>query len=67
MGHQNSNSRHYQPAAASIKLITMHSSNGLEFPVVFIPGIGFMPHSHAPIEDEARLLYVAIDPLLSSQ
>jgi len=44
----------------SVRLISMKSSKGLEFPVVIIPGLGQMP---APGEDEtqqARLLYVAM-------
>jgi len=44
----------------TVKLITMHSSKGLEFPVVAIPGIGLMPDKDAAVEDEARLLYVAM-------
>lgn len=44
----------------TVKLITMHSSKGLEFPVVAIPGIGLMPDKDAVVEDEARLLYVAM-------
>ena len=55
-----SNSRNYNPDEASIKLITMHSSKGLEFPVVCIPGIGYMPYQHSISEEEARLLYVAM-------
>jgi len=58
--NQNSTSRNYNPAAESIKLVTMHSSKGLEFPVVCIPGVGYLPNSHAQPEDEARLLYVAM-------
>lgn len=50
----------YDPAAPSIKLVTMHSSKGLEFPVVLIPDLGFMPTQKLAIEDEARLLYVTI-------
>ncbi|WP_258169778.1 3'-5' exonuclease [Nostoc sp. 'Peltigera membranacea cyanobiont' N6] len=58
----NSDSRNYNPAEQSIKLITMHSSKGLEFPVVLIPGIGYMPdqYGHGTPEEEARLLYVAM-------
>ncbi len=48
------------PDEASIKLMTMHSSKGLEFPVVFIPGVSFMPHEYNTPEEEARLLYVAM-------
>ena len=25
--------------------MTMHSSKGLEFPVVFIPGLGYLPNA----------------------
>ncbi|MEH1852542.1 MAG: 3'-5' exonuclease [Nostoc sp.] len=55
-----SDSRNYHPAEQSIKLMTMHSSKGLEFPVVLIPGIGYMPHQYNTPEEEARLLYVAM-------
>lgn len=44
----------------TVRLITMHSSKGLEFPLVVIPGIGMMPTADAAVEDEARLLYVAM-------
>lgn len=44
----------------TVKLITMHSSKELEFPLVAIPGIGLMPDTDASVEDEARLLYVAM-------
>ena len=40
--------------------MTMHSSKGLEFPVVAIPGIGHMPYTYQDSHDEARLLYVAM-------
>ncbi|MBD2302986.1 NERD domain-containing protein [Nostoc sp. FACHB-190] len=56
----NSDSRNYHPAAPSIKLMTMHSSKGLEFPVVLIPGVGYMPHQYNTPKEEARLLYVAM-------
>lgn len=38
--NQNSSSRNFDPLSPSIKLMTMHSSKGLEFLVVFIPGLG---------------------------
>ncbi|NMW25619.1 ATP-binding domain-containing protein, partial [Rhodanobacter denitrificans] len=44
----------------SVKLVTMHSSKGLEFPFVIIPGIGGLPKENQPEADEARLLYVAM-------
>ncbi len=43
-----------------VKLISMHSSKGLEFPVVAIPGVGYIPDKNCAIEDEVRLLYVAM-------
>ena len=50
----------YSPDKPSIKLVTMHSSKGLEFPVVFIPGLGYLPHAQEAPTDEARLMYVAM-------
>lgn len=47
-------------AGDTVKLLTMHSSKGLEFPFVVIPGLCKLPK---PAEDEAepaRLLYVAM-------
>ena len=58
--NQNSSSRNYDPLSPSLKLMTMHSSKGLEFPVVFIPGLGYLPNAQGEIADEARLLYVAM-------
>jgi hypothetical protein len=63
-----SQSRNYKPADSSVKLVTMHSSKGLEFPVILIPGVGRMPDLTQSPEEEARLLYVgmtrAIDQLV---
>jgi len=51
-------------------MVTMHSSRGLEFPVVLIPGLGYLPYAQAFPEDEAQLLYMAmtraIDPLVTT-
>jgi superfamily I DNA/RNA helicase len=44
----------------TVKLITFHSSKGLEFPMVAIPGVGFSGGEAKAIQDEARLLYVAM-------
>ena len=44
----------------TVKLITMHSSKGLEFPIVAIPGVGLMPDDNCAAEEEVRLLYVAM-------
>jgi superfamily I DNA/RNA helicase len=58
--NQDKDSQCYDAAARSVKLVTMHSSKGLEFPIVFIPGIGYLPNQHSTPEAEARLLYVAM-------
>jgi superfamily I DNA/RNA helicase len=52
--------RQFDVGHDSVKVLTMHSSKGLVFPVVAVPGIGFMPHEKESPEDEARLLYVAM-------
>jgi hypothetical protein len=49
----------YKPNADTIKVLTMHASKGLEFPLVAIPGIGQMPGNSEDEKDEARLFYVA--------
>ncbi|PSN15854.1 hypothetical protein C7271_20570 [filamentous cyanobacterium CCP5] len=54
------NSRNFDPSQESIKLMTMHASKGLEFSVVFIPGLGYLPNPHQSVAEEARLLYVAM-------
>lgn len=49
-----------------VTLMTVHSSKGLEFPVVIVPGLeeGTFPHkrsmSEQEIEEERRLMYVAM-------
>lgn len=54
-------------AANAITMMTIHSAKGLEFPVVFIPGMEetIFPHSRSlyepqQMEEERRLCYVAI-------
>lgn len=49
----------FDPSADSIKIMTMHASKGLEFPVVALPGVGHMPEVGESEMDEARLFYVA--------
>ncbi len=57
----------YDPEAEAVVLMTVHSAKGLEFPVVFLPGLeeGIFPSqqsSYDPIEleEERRLAYVAV-------
>ena len=57
----------YDESADAVTLMTIHSSKGLEFPVVFLPGMeeNVFPGSQSlampsEIEEERRLAYVAI-------
>ncbi len=52
--------RTFDPQEDSVKVMTMHSSKGLEFPVVAIPGLGYMHYGGQEVRDEAKLLYVAM-------
>lgn len=49
----------YDPASNKIKVMTMHASKGLEFPVVALPGVGHMPAPGEDEKDAARVFYVA--------
>jgi DNA helicase-2/ATP-dependent DNA helicase PcrA len=44
-----------------VSLMTIHKSKGLEFPVVFIPGLveGITPTKKGDIEEERRIVFVA--------
>ena len=53
-------SRFYHPEADSVKLLTMHSSKGLEFEVVCIPGIGYLPYLQGDLDAEMKLFYIAM-------
>ena len=50
----------FQFTESSVKLMTIHSSKGLEFPMVIIAGLGFMPVKNLDVVSEAKLLYVAM-------
>jgi superfamily I DNA/RNA helicase len=52
--------KQFKPSADSVKLMTMHSSKGLEFPVVAVSGVGSMPVDGEDPESAAKLLYVAM-------
>ena len=56
----NDSSESSNPGHDSVKVMTMHSSKGLEFPVVAIPGLGYMPYGDQDPQEEAKLLYVAM-------
>jgi superfamily I DNA/RNA helicase len=44
----------------AVHLVTFHSSKGLEYRVVGIPGVGYLPHEQFAEADEVRLAYVAL-------
>lgn len=44
----------------TVKLLSFHSSKGLEYPIVVIPGAGLLPNPADATEEDARLLYVAM-------
>ncbi len=52
--------RRFSPDTDSIKLMTLHSSKGLEFPIVAIAGLGFMPYQEDEVMEDTRLLYVGM-------
>jgi len=52
--------RKFRPAEDSVKLMTFHSSKGLEFPIVFIPFLEALPYMKDDVAGEAKLLYVAM-------
>ena len=47
------------PAANTIQIMAMKVSNGLEFPVVALPGVGHMPAKGEDEQEAARVFYVA--------
>jgi hypothetical protein len=49
----------FRPLDDTIKIMTMHASKGLEFPVVALSGVGQMPEQNEDPEEEARVFYVA--------
>lgn len=53
-------SNRYTPANDSLKILSMHSSKGLEFAVVFLPCLDAMPAPSQDVAAEAKLLYVAM-------
>ncbi len=64
----NSDQDNYDSENGKVSLMTMHSAKGLEFPVVFIPGMeeGLFPSARAidegenGMEEERRLCYVGM-------
>ena len=63
-----SQSRYYDESADAVVMMTVHSAKGLEFPIVFLPGMedGLFPGMQTitagtdEMEEERRLAYVAL-------
>ncbi|MDR7151506.1 hypothetical protein J2W49_003482 [Hydrogenophaga palleronii] len=53
-----SGNRGFDLASDTIKVLTMHASKGLEFPVVALVGAGHMPAPGEDEREEAKLFYV---------
>ena len=54
------NAKRFDSLRDSVKIMTLHSSKGLEFPIVAIAGLGFMPYKEEEVVYDARLLYVGM-------
>ena len=54
----------FDPAHDSIKVMTLHVSKGLEFPVVALVGAGRMPAEGEDKRKLARLFYVGASPTM---
>ena len=48
----------FDPSQDRIKVVTLHVSKGLEFPVVALVGAGHMPAPGEDEREEAKLFYV---------
>ncbi len=49
----------FDPTSNTIKVMTMKVSKGLEFPVVALAGVGYMPAKGEDEQEAARVFYVA--------
>ena len=52
--------KNFNPNDDSVTIMTIHSSKGLEFPVVAVAGVGYLPRKNHNRISEAKLLYVAL-------
>jgi hypothetical protein len=52
--------QHFDWAAPAVRLLTMQAARGLEFPSVIVAGLQSMPRRSEPLDEEIRLLYIAM-------
>ena len=52
--------RRFDWQAPRVKLLTLHSAKGLEFPLVVVAGLQALPFKDEPLDDALRLLYVGM-------
>ncbi len=50
----------YDPAQERVTVVTAHSSKGLEFQAVVVVGVGELDDAEEAVNDQTRLLYVAM-------
>lgn len=55
---RDSASKRYDPRLDSVRLMTAHSSKGLQYRVVVVAGAGFLPYKSD--KDDAKVMYVAL-------
>ena len=51
-------SKQFNPRLDSVRLMTAHSSKGLQYRVVIVAGAGFLPYKSE--HDDAKVMYVAL-------
>lgn len=60
-GYDRSNKKPgFNPSLDTVKILTMHACKGLEFDSVAVPDLGAMPYGKVEVQEEARVLYVAL-------
>lgn len=52
--------QHFDWNAPAVRLLTMQAARGLEFPSVIVAGLQSMPRRSEPLDEEIRLLYIAM-------
>jgi len=57
---KDSSSKNWNPDKDSVKLMTLHSSKGLQYQVGIIAGAGFLPYPAGAESQCAKLMYVAM-------